>query len=115
MAIASPAPELAALKPNFRGYALGLNVQDYRGHKIITHVGGLPGYVSRVLLVPDAAFGVTVLTNQEAEEAHNAIAYAVLDHYLAAPKTDWVDAHSKVRAREHLAASFGKQNEAFRN
>jgi CubicO group peptidase (beta-lactamase class C family) len=100
MPIAEPAPQLAALKPNFCGYALGLRVQDYRGHKILTHTGGLPGYVSRVLLVPDANLGVTVLTNQESEDAFDAIAYALMDHYLGTPRTDWIEAHRVVRARE---------------
>jgi len=93
-------PELAGLQPNFRGYALGLNVHDYRGHKIVTHTGGLPGYVSKVTLVPDLGLGVAVLTNQESGEAFSAITWGIVDHYLGAPGTDWIDAYQKVLARE---------------
>ena len=32
-----------ALRPPFNGYGLGLGVRDYRGHKLLTHTGGLPG------------------------------------------------------------------------
>ena len=32
--IGDPPPELAPLKANFRGYALGLDIRDYRGHKV---------------------------------------------------------------------------------
>ena len=35
--------ELDAVRPNFNGYALGLGVRDYRGEKLLTHTGGLPG------------------------------------------------------------------------
>lgn len=95
----APPPELAALKANFRGYGLGLNVHDYRGKKVITHTGGLPGYVSKVTLLPEWNLGITVLTNQEAGEAFNSLTWSIVDHYLGAPATDWVDAYLKVQAR----------------
>jgi CubicO group peptidase (beta-lactamase class C family) len=91
--------ELAALGRSFNGYALGFNVLDYRGRKVVTHTGGLPGYLSRLLLVPDLELGVAVLTNQESGEAFNAIAYHVADHYLGAPAVDWVAAYAAVAAR----------------
>jgi CubicO group peptidase (beta-lactamase class C family) len=94
-----PPAELAALKTDFNGYALGLHVKEYRGLKVVTHTGGLAGYVSQVWLVPEAGLGVTVLTNQEAVQAFAALTMFVVDHYLGAPKTDWVDAYLKVRAR----------------
>ena len=99
----SPPAELAPLRSTLRGYALGLNVQDYRGRRIVTHTGGLPGYVSRVLLVPDLGLGISVLTNQESGEAFNAIAYGIADHFLGAERFDWIDAFERVRARQ-LAA-----------
>jgi len=99
MPIGDPAPELAAQRMNFRGYALGLNVHDYRGRKIVTHTGGLPGFVSKVTMVPEIGLGVVVLTNQESGEAFSALSYHVLDHYLGADDTDWLDAYVKVRAR----------------
>ena len=64
------------------------------------HTGGLPGYVSRVAMIPDANVGVAVLTNQESGEAFDAIAFHVLDHYLGAPAFDWIDGyHESRRAR----------------
>jgi CubicO group peptidase (beta-lactamase class C family) len=95
--------ELSALEPNFRGYALGLNVHDYRGRKVVTHTGGLPGYVSKVTMLPEVGLGVVVLTNQESEAAFGAITWHVVDHYLGAAKTDWVDAFQKVAAGRQAA------------
>ena len=42
----NPPPELAPARRNFFGYGLGFFVSDYRGHKLVSHTGGLPGYVS---------------------------------------------------------------------
>jgi uncharacterized protein DUF3471/beta-lactamase family protein len=95
----APPPELQPLAAGFNGYALGLGVRDYRGHKLMTHTGGLPGYVSRVAWMPDANVGVVVLTNQESTAAFDAIVLRMLDHYLSAPSFDWIDAYQKALKR----------------
>jgi CubicO group peptidase (beta-lactamase class C family) len=98
--VADPPPELPPLKNNFRGYALGFDIRDYHGRKAVMHTGGLPGYVSRVIMIPDASLGVAVLTNQESTDAFDAIAFHVVDHYLdAAPAFDWIDGYAKWSAR----------------
>jgi hypothetical protein len=78
------------MQPNFNAYGLGWGLRDYRGHKLVGHTGVLAGYVSRVAMIPDLKLGIVVLTNQEEEGAHTAIAWTVLDHYLNAPPADWV-------------------------
>jgi len=102
-----PPPELAPLRSSFLGYALGLNVLDYRGHQLITHTGGLPGYVSRVAMLPDRKVGVAVLTNVESGAAFNALTWSVLDHYLNAPAHDWTAAYDVLerRAMARVAAA----------
>jgi CubicO group peptidase (beta-lactamase class C family) len=97
--ISDPPPELAPLAAHFRGYGLGLDIRDYRGRKAVMHTGGLPGYVSRVAMIPDASLGVAVLTNQESGAAFDSIAFHVLDHYLGAPPFDWIDGYARLRAR----------------
>lgn len=105
MPIADPAPSLAAAKPNFLAYGLGWNLWDYRGRKIVHHTGGLAGMVTRVTLVPDLKLGIIVLTNQEAGGAFNAITYTVLDQYLGAPATDWVDAFIAAQKKREAEAA----------
>jgi CubicO group peptidase (beta-lactamase class C family) len=108
-------PELGPLQPNFLGYALGLNVVDYRGHKVIMHTGGLPGYVSKVLWIPDVNFGVTVLTNQEAGVAFDSIVYRIADHFLGAPPTDWAAAYKTLSDRQHaMLTEMEKKTSAAR-
>jgi CubicO group peptidase (beta-lactamase class C family) len=98
-------PELVPGQPNFSGYALGLNARDYRGYKMLTHTGGLPGYVSRVAMVPAAKAGVAVLTNQESGAAFDAIANTILDMLLGAPSWDWTGAYAVVGHRRDSAAA----------
>jgi CubicO group peptidase (beta-lactamase class C family) len=112
--INDPPPELAPLRMNFHGYALGFDVRDYRGHKLVTHTGGLPGYVSRVAMVPDARVGVAVLTNQESGEAFDSIAFHILDHYLGAPSFDWIDGFEKLRTRRRAATAIIERDAATR-
>lgn len=97
--------ELAPRQPNFVGYALGLNATDYRGRKVLMHTGGLVGYVSKMLWIPDLSFGVSVLTNQESGAAFDSIVYRVADHYLGAPAYDWVGAHRTLVARQAAATA----------
>jgi CubicO group peptidase (beta-lactamase class C family) len=111
--IGTPAPELRAIRSNFMGYALGFGVQDYRGKKIVRHTGGLPGYVSRVTMVPELKLGVAVLTNQESREAYEAITNYILDSYLDAPQTDWIRAYQKVRARAEAAVASVEHHDAM--
>ena len=107
---------LDALKPNFSEYALGWHTEDYRGHKLVGHTGGLSGFVSRTFLVPDQKLGIVILTNAEHDGAHTALAWSIADEFLGAPKTDWIGAYRELEKLEGqeiakvLSASAGKRN-----
>ncbi|HSB08499.1 MAG TPA: serine hydrolase [Blastocatellia bacterium] len=103
--LGDPPPNLAALKANFSAYGLGWGLTDYRGKKVVSHTGGLPGYVSRVALIPDLKLGVVVLTNQESGGAFQAVVYHVFDHYLGASATDWVAAFRTLEVQERARAA----------
>jgi CubicO group peptidase (beta-lactamase class C family) len=107
-----PPPELPALRSNYRLYALGLEARDFRGYKVLTHTGGLPGYLSRVLLIPDLRLGIAVLTNQESDEAFNALAYAIADAYVGGQQTAWLEGFEKVRARGAAALAAAERRTA---
>jgi CubicO group peptidase (beta-lactamase class C family) len=105
--------ELPHLRPHFSGYALGLDVRDYRGRFLLQHTGGLPGYLSKVAMLPELRAGVAVLTNQESGAAFNAIAYRVIDFFLGARPVDYPTVYAgilrknraQVRAFEQRAAT----------
>jgi len=97
------APSLRALRPNFAAYGLGWVLHDYRGHKIVTHDGGLAGMTSRTVLVPDQRLGIVMLTNAE-EPVYAPLEYELLDYYLGAPRTDWITAYHAVIAQAEAQA-----------
>ncbi len=109
-----------ALRPNFYEYGLGWFLRDYRGRRVVYHTGVLAGFVSRTLLVPDLKLGIVVLTNQEEEGAHSAIAWSIVDHYLGAPATDWVKVFADLSRKEAAEAAAavaqggGKRNTTSR-
>ncbi|HKP50240.1 MAG TPA: serine hydrolase [Gemmatimonadales bacterium] len=106
-------PQLAHLRAIMAGYALGLGVRDYRGYILRQHTGGLPGYLSKVAMIPDLRLGVAVLTNQESGAAFDAITYRVLDHFIGAKSPDYPTLFNqilqqnrqKLRTAEQQAAS----------
>jgi CubicO group peptidase (beta-lactamase class C family) len=106
--------DLQAAQPNFLGYAEGWYVSDYRGRRLVWHDGGFPGTVSRVTLLPDLQLGIVVLTNQESEEAYDAVTLHVLDDYIGAPKTKWIEAYAQAaRLRQaEIAQADAKQRSA---
>lgn len=108
--------ELASIQPNFFGYALGFQVKDYSGHKIVTHTGAYPGYLSQLTMIPDIKLGVVVLTNQESGYAFNSITYKILDQYLDKPNKDWIKIFSDYAAeRESVNDTEEKELREKRN
>jgi CubicO group peptidase (beta-lactamase class C family) len=98
-------PALVGLKSNFADYALGWGLREYHGRKLVGHTGGVGGFVSRVMLVPEENLGVVILTNAEEGGAFDAILYHVLDHYLQLPATDWIGAFKALKDQEEKEAA----------
>jgi len=113
--IGDPPTALAGLKSNFADYALGWGLRDYHGRKLIGHTGGVGGFVSRVMLVPEETLGVVVLTNAEESGAFDSILFHVLDYYFHLPPTDWISAFkSREDTEEKEAAEKMEKTEATR-
>jgi CubicO group peptidase (beta-lactamase class C family) len=99
-----PPPPLAGLKANFTDYGLGWGLRDYHGRKLVGHTGGLAGFVSRVMLVPEENLGVVVLTNAEEDGAFDSILYHVLDQYFRLPTADWIAAFKTLKDNQEKDA-----------
>jgi hypothetical protein len=102
-------PLLAHLRATMAGYALGLGVRDYRGYILRQHTGGLPGYLSKVAMIPDLRLGVAVLTNQESGAAFDAIAYRVLDHFIGAKSPDYPTLFNQIVQQNRQKLSTAEQ------
>ena len=100
-----PPRPLAPLRTDFADYALGWSLRCYHGRKLVGHTGGVAGFVSRVMLVPEENLGVVVLTNAEEGGAFDSILYHVLDHYFGLPPTDWIAAYKAVKDKDEKDAA----------
>ena len=72
-------------KSNFTLYGLGLVLQDYEGRRIISHTGGVNGYVSSVTMIPAEKLGIIILTNTDQNALYEALKWEILDSYLGLP------------------------------
>ncbi len=77
---------------HFSGYGLGWFLNDALGNMIVSHTGGLPGMLSKTILVPDLQLGIVVLTNTEPGGGtfFNAVSQTILDAYLGLDNAEWV-------------------------
>jgi len=91
---AYPAP-IEAITPQFSGYGLGWNVQDYRGVRVVQHGGAVFGVLAFVVLVPEHNLGIALQINSEDVEVLRGLGYELLDHYLGFGPRDWVAAFSQ--------------------
>lgn len=96
---ADPPPGLEPSRASFFGYGLGFFVRDFRGLKSVYHDGGLPGYVSRVFMLPSKKLGIAVLTNQEATASFKAIVSSIADRWLGEKEFDWIGMVGKAQDR----------------
>ena len=80
---------LKPAQPQQQSYALGWGVQDYRGHRIVQHSGGVFGSITRVVMIPDRNVGFAIMMNSEDSGMILGLTYELLDHYLDQPDFDW--------------------------
>jgi len=76
---------------HFAGYGLGWFLTDVNGNMIVSHTGGMPGMLSKVVMIPDMDLGVVVLTNTSNNGAYAfmSITQTIIDSYLDVPEKDW--------------------------
>ena len=82
-------PGFEATKAMFKAYALGWEVAEYGGAKIISHSGGVFGFITMVVLIPEKNVGFAITMNAEEGAVRRGLTYELLDHYLGRPHVDW--------------------------
>lgn len=85
-------------------YGLGLRVGSYRGRKMVTHGGGVDGFISSMSWLPRERIGVIVLSNRSGDmnPVPAIVGYNVYDRLLGLAEIDWNARHLKLQA-EHRA------------
>ena len=100
----TPLPEpLKAAQAMFETYALGWDVQDYRGARIVWHGGAVFGFKAAVVLIPEKQIGFSILINSEDGHIIRGLMYELLDHYLGLPQTDWPERWASFSAAQVAA------------
>jgi CubicO group peptidase (beta-lactamase class C family) len=97
-------PELKILDRHFAGYGFGWALRDYKGRKLVSHSGGVAGYVTRVMLVPEENLGVVILTNAEEDAAYESVLMHILDSYFGGPIEDYIAGFKKLEDEQKKKA-----------
>jgi len=87
------------------GYGLGWLVGQYRGRRMVDHTGGVDGFFTEVILLPDERIGVVVMANRWSP-LHTCVGYRALDELLGVEPIDWTS-----RSREQLERLTAAHNE----
>ena len=82
-------PEFAETEANFNLYALGWDISDYRGAKVVGHDGAVLGSQATIALLPGKNVGIFIAANSEDGEIILGLRDELLDYYLGAPQNRW--------------------------
>lgn len=88
---------------HFRAYGLGWGMWDYAGRKVVEHNGGMPGYISKVCLVPEENLGIVILNNGMDGLVNDVVRFKMLDQLLDHDGQDW----------DKVFGNFKKMGEQF--
>lgn len=72
-------------------YGLGLVIHQYRGKNAWSHGGGVPGYITHMIVLPQERLGVMILCNDQtyAMPLVKTIANTAIDRTLGLSDIDW--------------------------
>lgn len=85
---------------HFRAYGLGWFLNDLNGRKIIQHGGGLPGFHSKVVLVPEENLAFVIIANQLSGLVE-AVYRKILDDYVSHEGKDWAYIYHESEVRQN--------------
>ncbi len=86
-------------------YGMAWVIQDYRGHKLVSHAGAIDGFKAHITLVPKSQLGMVILANRHQTRMNLALSYTLVDHILGLKKKrDWNRALLKVMEQKRQAS-----------
>jgi len=78
---------------HFSLYGLGWFLEEYCGKKIVSHTGGVNGFVTSVTLLPEEKLGIIVFTNTDQNNFYEALKWDIADAYLGKPYRNYSKAY----------------------
>jgi hypothetical protein len=101
-------------------YGLGLDIAQYRGHRLAFHTGTIGGYHALLSFLPDDGSGVVVLQNRVARAVPQLLSFSIYDRLLGLERTDWTkrfidsDAAQKAKTDAEKKAAEGRRKPGTR-
>lgn len=92
------------------GYSLGWMTGMHKGSYLVTHGGGIDGFISNIVLFPKEKVGVVVLTNVDSFPLAEKVSYAIADLVMNKEDTIWMD--KAIQDKEKINA-FKKEQEVI--
>lgn len=92
---------------HFNLYGLGWGLMDYEGTEIVSHTGGVNGFVTSVTLLPEEKLGIVVLTNNDQNAFYQMLKWEIIDAYLGLPYRNYDDVTFK-KVNQDFADSKNK-------
>jgi hypothetical protein len=82
---------------HFAGYGLGWFLSDIKGNMSVSHTGGLPGMLSKTIMIPDINLGLVILTNTSDDGAgiFGSVSNTIVDSYLGLDDFGWIDKYAE--------------------
>jgi CubicO group peptidase (beta-lactamase class C family) len=98
---------------NFSLYGLGWKIDDYEGTKIISHTGGIPGFLSSMTIIPEQNLGIVILTNTDQNALFEALKWEIIDSYMDLPYRNYGKLYT--RSSKRHAQKEEKQQKILRD
>ncbi|SLM36178.1 Peptidase S12, Pab87-related, C-terminal [Lasallia pustulata] len=92
-------------------YALGWAIETYGGERLWFHDGGMPGFGTELLLLPDMNWGIVLMLNtaESSNFAGMGLMFHLIDEFLEVPQEkrfDWDEKfRNRITSRRSLASS----------
>ena len=90
-------------------YGLGWLITAYKGHLLLTHGGGIDGFIALVSFMPRDNIGIVVLSNLNGNPVPSIVGYHLFDRILALGETDWNKRLKDERAKAKEEAEKSKK------
>ncbi|MFQ5926567.1 MAG: serine hydrolase [Terriglobia bacterium] len=91
-------------------YGMGFAVSSYRGQKLVSHGGGIDGFISLLSFMPRKKIGLIVLTNLSGNNPVPAVVTRnVYDRLLGLEEVDWVSRIKEQQKKAEQARAEAKK------
>jgi CubicO group peptidase (beta-lactamase class C family) len=88
---------------HFELYGLGWGIDEYCGRKVVSHTGGVNGFVTSVTLVPEEKLGILVFTNTDQNAFYEALKWELMDAFLGNTYRGYSDVYRSFLSRREAA------------